>query len=124
MRIKYVLAGFIAAGALGSGCTEPTSETYLEGTVTSKAVVKDVFLNTETTYLDVDPTPEDHVLGCDAARAKVDATTKVSFLDDPLRSATADDLTVGQVVRVTPPFTGSDECPRDIPATSVTIVAP
>lgn len=118
--MKYALPAAIAV-LLGLGCTEPQpAQPYYQGTIASIAVVKDVFQNTETTYLYLDD--GDPANTCDPS-VKVTAQTEIAIGDAvPAVRGTPGDLHAGQTVRIWPPSDPRDTCPMQIEATLVKIM--
>lgn len=104
-----------------SGCTEPqATNNYFEGKIKSISVVKDVFQNTETTYLSLDD--GDAATTCDPV-VTVTAATEISFIEtDPAIHGSAADFKVGQTVRVSPASDPRDICPMQINATFIRIM--
>ena len=120
MRLKYAFRA-VTAALLAVGCTEPSGR-YFEGTITYAVTLNSALDGSWTLFIGVDNSPAANSLECEGVDIRVTPSTRISFAGLPPRNATAADLAVGQVIRVTPPFSFSDGCPTDIAAVDVSIV--
>lgn len=121
MLLKYAFGASIAAPVvvLMLGCTEPAEPSF-DGTITSIAVVKDVFQGTETMSLKVGQ-PGGEGNPCRQANVRITTSTAIYSKGYPDILLGPESLKVGYDVQVTP-IPASDECPLDITATKIAIV--